>query len=314
MNIDALSLLVACATRAAVKNDETRMIERALDDLQQQLFGVKKPHEGTTEIMLQRILEIRSLLEQDSESSKSSLNTERLLLEAVLALGELLLSAAAGQKLRSKTVKRVEDVILPILFLRTSVTPALLKAHALKEAWSRFECSRKAENDVREKLRRVFVLWHRNHGWDFERCSGEGFDLSKSTPPPQEAGGIVKDALEKKPACCSPLLQATPQRVVLREIPWNAAARKVETSGIPSYLLTKRKRYNPSDQCGSLTSARADEGALRRLQATVQLPSRTVVDEIRCQVDPCVLALDSPVKRRRRDFTIDVPPSPDRPE
>ncbi|KAG5507127.1 hypothetical protein JIQ42_06529 [Leishmania sp. Namibia] len=314
MGIDALSLLVACATRAAVKSDETRTIERALDDLQEQMFGVEKPHEVATEILLKRILEIRPLLTKDSESSKGTLITERLLLEAVLTLGELLLSAAAGQKLRTKTAKRVEDVILPILFLRTSITPSLLKAHALKAAWSRFECSGKDENKAREKLRRIFVSWHLNHGWDFVRRSGECADLSKPTPPLQEAADPAKDALEKKPAFCSPPAQPAPQRAVLRDIPWNAAARKVATSGIPSYLLTKRRRYDPTSQCDGLASARADEGAPNHLQPTAQLPSSADLDRTGCRMNPSILALESPVRRRRRDFTVDVPPSPDRPE
>ncbi|CAJ1017236.1 hypothetical protein Q4I30_001221 [Leishmania utingensis] len=314
MSIDALSPLVACATRAVVKNGETRSIAGALDDLQQQIFGAEETHEVTTEMMLERIRETRVLLAQDSESGKSNLSTEWLLLEAVLTLGELLLSAAAGQRLRTKTAKRMEDVILPILFLRTSVTPSLLKAHALKAVWSRFKCSGKADNEAKEKLQCIFMSWHRNHGWDFARGSEDGVNVSKPTPTPYEAADITISALEKKPACCSAPPKSPQERVVLRDIPWNAAARKIATSGIPSYLLTKRRRCDPIYHSGSLTSTRADEGAPKPLPATPQSPSHTIIDQARCQLNPSILALDSPVKRRRRDFTVDVPPSPDRPE
>ncbi|AYU76172.1 hypothetical protein LdCL_070005400 [Leishmania donovani] len=314
MSIDALSPLVACAARAVVKNDETRTIESALDDLQQQMFGVEKSHEMATEMMLKRIRETQVLLTQDSASGKSSLTTERLLLEAVSTLGELLLSAAAGQRLRTKAVKQMEDIILPILFLRTSVTPSLLKAHALKVAWSRFECSGKTNNEARDKLRHIFVLWYRNHGWDFARSSSDGVDVCTPTPNPREGAENAKSNLEKKTTCCSPPVHPKQQRVVLREMSWNAAARKVATSGIPSYLLTKRRRCDSTYQRDSLPSTCAEGGARNCLPAAAQPPSPTATDKITCQINPRILALDSPVKRRRRNLTVDVPPSPDRPE
>ncbi|CBZ23617.1 conserved hypothetical protein [Leishmania mexicana MHOM/GT/2001/U1103] len=316
MSIDALSPLVACAARAAVKNGETRTIESALDDLQQQMFGVEESHEVATEMMLKRICETQVLLTQDSASGKSNLTTERLLLEAVLTLGELLLSAAAGQRLRTKTAKQMEDVILPILFLRTSVTPSLLKAHALKVAWSRFECSAKTNNEAREKLHHIFVLWYRNHGWDFARSSGDGDGVAvcMPTPTPHEGPDNAKSKFENKLSCCSPPVHPMQQREMLREISWNGAARKVAASGIPSYLLTKRRRGDPTYQCDSLTSTRAERGAPNCLPASAQPPSPTATDKTTCQINPRILALDSPVKRHRRNLTVDVPPSPDRPE
>ncbi|CAG9568937.1 conserved hypothetical protein [Leishmania major strain Friedlin] len=315
MSIDALSPLVACAARAAVKNGETRTIESSLDDLQQQMFGIEEgSHEVATEMMLKRIRETQVLLAQDSASGKSNLTTERLLLEAVSTLGELLLSAAAGQRLRTKTAKQMEDVILPILFLRTSVTPSLLKAHALKVAWSRFECSGKTNNEARDRLRHIFVLWYRNHGWDFARSSGNGVDVCTPTPTPHEGADNAKSNVEEKNACCSLPVHPKQQRVMLREISWNAAARKVTTSGIPSYLLTKRRRCDSTYQCDSLASARAEGGARNCFPAAAQPPSPTATDKATCQINPRILALDSPVKRRRRNLTVDVPPSPDRPE
>ncbi|GET85999.1 hypothetical protein, conserved [Leishmania tarentolae] len=314
MSIDALSPLIACAARASVKNGDTKTIESALDHLQQQMFGVEESPEVSTERMLKHIRETRILLTQDSESGKSNLTTERLLLEAVSTLGELLLSAAAGQRLRTKTAKQMEDVILPILFLRTSVTPSLLKAHALKVAWSRFECSGRTDNEAREKLRRIFVLWYRNHGWDFARSTGDGVDIYIRTLTPHEGADNATSKPENSSACCSPPVHSAQQRVMLREISWNAAARKTATSGIPSYLLTKRRRCDPIYQSDSLASECAEEGAPSCLPATGQPPSLTATDKTTCQINPRILALDSPVRRRRQKLTVDVPPSPDRPE
>ncbi|KAG5510866.1 hypothetical protein JKF63_06367 [Porcisia hertigi] len=316
MNIEALPSLFACATRAVVKNADPTAIKLALDDLQEQMFGMREPHKINIEFMLKRAHEIRALLAQGSESGKSNLNTERLLLEAVATLGELLLSAAAGKTLRAKTAKGIEDVLLPILFLRTSVTPSLLKAHALKSAWSAFQSSGFAENEPKEKLWRIFISWHRNHGWDFVRSNSDGLDVSMptTTTTPHVAADTATSTVGGKTADCSPPTQFTQQRVALRDIQWNTAtAQRGATSGIPSYLLTKRRRCDSTHQENFIASVRADEEASNCLPDTAQLSSHIVIDKFRYHNNSNILALESPVKRRRRDFTVDVPPSPDRP-
>lgn len=316
MNIDALPSLVACATQAAARSEDTRAIEDALENMQRLVFGLDVAAEAPSERMLACASATRELVSGgDSESSTPQLNTERMLLEVVATLGELLLCAAAGQRVRTRTAKRLEDVLLPILFIRTSVTPALLRRHALSAAWLRFDAEAKDGVEAKQKLQRLFAAWNRHHGWSFVRSGGASdahVNMSgalEGASSPTLARAPSESTLPAGTAVASLSLRPTPQpRVALRDIAWNTAAKRTTVGSIPAYLLTKRRR------CEAAAAVPMHAPAPLATSPTTRSPSNAVPA---CTApmprEARVLALDSPVKRRRRDVTIDVPPSPDRP-
>ncbi|KAK7194453.1 hypothetical protein NESM_000361900 [Novymonas esmeraldas] len=314
MSVDALPPLLACATRATAKNAEPPAIEAALQELQQGLLGVEGPDTASTEALLERVCAARTLLARDTETSQNTLNTERLLLEAVVSLSELLLGAAAGQRVRTKVARRMEDVLLPILFLRTGLSPAQLRSHAVALAWSAFDRAENANGESVAKLRRLLASWRSTHGWDF--ACGDGAEASMQLTCAAAAAasrGVTESSSaqpDKSPASGAAPVQSAPPRVVLRDVSWNAVARRSATGGIPAYLLTKRRRCDSAHPRDAHTSAHTSVAEWSRPPAAALPPAHTPTVH---PTTPCNIALDSPVKRRRRDITVDVPPSPDRP-
>ncbi|KPA73233.1 hypothetical protein ABB37_10052 [Leptomonas pyrrhocoris] len=298
--------LLSSATLATQRTADVAAIKNALNELHNGIFGSVPPADATHETLLRQISGARSVLNKVAVTSRTGLDTERLLLDAVLTLGEMLASAAAGQRIRSKVVKRLEDVVLPVLFIRSNVTPQLLKTHALKTPWAVFETARQRPNDEVEKMELTFASWKANHGWGFPTRKERCHVASEAIAP---ASVTTKVIVEMKQAS---RVGGTPdqQRPVLRDIAWNAALRRTAGAGIPSYLLTKRRRVDghPSSTC----NASLPPDVSRVVTAPSHIPHATI-DPIDDSTGSIVLALKSPVRRRRLDINLGIPPSPDRP-
>jgi hypothetical protein len=301
--------LLKIATEAAQRTTDAAAVEGALDDLHNHIFGATVSADASAEFLLHNINNARSLLGKAETATKSDLDSGRLLLDAVFTLSEALTNAIRGQRVHSKLLKRLEDVVLPILFIRSSITPQLLKTHALKVPWAAFEMGRKAPSKEVVKLELIFATWSANHGWDFSTWRERCLDV-KETVAPALFG--AKPAPERKTLEQS---EGVPdhQRAVLRDISWNTAAKRSAGPGIPSYLLTKRRHIAANLPVACSSHPLPSPPDVSRVDTALSHNPHTTIDNADAEAGSTVLAVKSPVKRRRIEFTVGVPPSPDRP-
>ncbi|KPI83405.1 hypothetical protein ABL78_7556 [Leptomonas seymouri] len=302
---DGISFLRSAA-HASQRVADAAAVESALDELHTHIFGSVAPADIAHQAVLRQIQDARSLFSKVETASRADLDTGRLLLDAVFTLGEMLTSAAEGRRVRSRVVQRLEDVVLPILFIRSNITPQLLKKHALKAPWAIFEAARQKPNKELEKVELAFASWNTNHGWDFlarkERCHGANKAV---TPTSATTTTTVEERPPNRPASAP-----DQQRAVLRDISWNVALKRSAGAGIPSYLLTKRRREDCNTPCACPAPFLP---GVPRFDAAPTHTLHTTIDPINDKPDSAILALRSPIKRRRTDINIGVPPSPDRP-
>lgn len=301
---DGTSLLTS-AGKATQRSADSAAMESALSEVHFLIFGTAATADVSVDSLHSCLTEARGLLEEEKCAATNQMDSGRLLLDAVLTLSDVLVSAVRGQRVRSKVMKRLEDVVLPILFIRSSLTPQLLRTHALKAPWHAFEALRQKPNREVEKVEFTLASWGTDHGWDFltqkERCTATTEaaacePVQKNAPKDPDPSDHAKGDL-------------TNPRTALRDMSWNSAAKRHLGGGIPSYLLTKRRHTEPS----SPGECRASFTEPPPVEAAPSYNPHNPIDHIAATTGATVLALKSPVKRRRIDFHAGIPPSPDRP-
>ncbi|KAL7703023.1 hypothetical protein N2W54_003712 [Lotmaria passim] len=293
------------AANATQRAADTASVEAALDELHSHIFGAAVSVEASAGALLRNVSDARGLLSRAEIVPKNQLDTRRLLLDAVFTLSEMLASAAKGRKVRSKFVNKLEDVVLPILFIRSNVTPELLRKHALKTPYAAFEVARQNPTKEVEELNLTFASWRANHGWDFAVRQELGHTVSEAVAPALVHTKAVVNERRSDGAGGT----ADQQRTVLRDVPRNATMERSGVTGIPSYLLTKRRRV-----CGTLSGAcNVPPADLPHVASTSYHSPHLIIDSLHTEPDSTVLALKSPLKRRKIDFNMGIPPSPDRP-
>lgn len=298
--------VIRSAARATQRTADVTEVQTALGELHALIFGGAETHDTGNESLLSCIHDLRVLLNRDEVAKRRDLDTVRLLIEALATLSEMLIGAAEGRRTHRETVKRLKDVVLPILFLRSGITAHLLRAHALRLPWIAFQNACRVSGKEVDKVRHIFALWRSKYGWDFmtrEDCIPKPCEKASVKPLVVE---VSVEAGRPEPAPRAP----DSQRAMLRDISWNAAAKRGVSAGIPSYMLSKRR---PSDVFSQGKCSSSPMPAASCANTAVTHTPHTPIDNLDTKSGAKVLALESPVKRRRIDFNVGIPPSPDRP-
>lgn len=301
-------IFAACEAAAMNCRNEEKLRE-ALQTVHQHLFGDSLAGETLLANARDRLENMELYCSSRMSSQKHHLSTEALLVESILALGKLLLCAVRQEKISMIQIKRLENVLFPILFIRASITPPLLRDFAVRLPWKAFmDCTQTSGNVPAEKLWKVLRLWQRNHGWEFlpSKETNSRTEEEQYLVKPQLAEvGTLAEVRSKHVAAAFVAPLRAPVIVSV-----NTGPKRNVTSCIPAYLLTKRRKVKIPDVAHQHLSGSTTRTVL---PAFTENTSPGLADQAEC-LESETLALESPIKRRRIDLKINIPPSPDRPQ
>ncbi|CCW64515.1 unnamed protein product [Phytomonas sp. EM1] len=294
---------------------------KLLDDLQMALFGGANLECADVLNRVRGVLcnthfHVKVLKVKKSATMRQT-EHKFLVLEVIAFLGDIFLSVASGEDPSLKVIKRLDQYLLPQLFLTTSVNSELLCEIALKSPLNILHNASQKDPQVRcivDRLEETLLSWKTNYGCDFLLSRPT---VSKDTDMPPSAS----------------LLREVANLNTVREVPqhsrrpaaacavWDASSYSRQPDHrsllhsvrkIPAYLLTKRQRKFTDEHYLESSSPPLSKS----ISETSPLNSKEEFSLPDAPSDSgdsdSLAAFETPVKRRRADPSLFVPPSPNR--
>lgn len=348
-------LIQAAASVVTCSGDEDEL-EKSVAALHDLLFVVPEGDVATTKSLKQRVSELLGTHFPTFKKAQKRRpgGIPALLVETLCVLAHLLLSAAddSDEGTMQDIVNRLTGYLLPIVFMRTRLTPLILRDTALRSPWAEFARAFQAKTGgvkserIRPRLRDALQDLSVNFGCDFlyDRQRGSALktsDVTTKTIAPTAPHSSTLEAWSQNlrggsdhvneagaetsvPAPETALPMVTPGRPLSTCLSWSAVVQKrpstadkrTSSHGIPFYLLTKRRTLKGAEPASASAGMWTGETGGRLAREDTEgyggnTRLRGFIDEV-SEDSNSILALESPVKRRRLDTSAVVPPSPDR--
>ncbi|CCW72246.1 unnamed protein product [Phytomonas sp. Hart1] len=304
-----------------LSNVLTPNASKLLDQLQEVLFGDIKLDCSDALNRAREVLCDARFHAKTSKVKRSATmrQTEHrlLVLEVVAHLGDVFLSTASGKEPNPKMIKRLDQLLLPQLFLTTSVNSELLCEVALKSPLRILNNASQKDpqvRDIMDKLEATLFSWKTNYGCDFLLPRSTALKSTNKTFGSPFFCEVV-DTNAKKDNYPHVRHPVAPCAV------WDANSYNCQPAPrspphsmrkFPAYLLNKRRhnfldgRY--SNVSSSILSKSIDDPL--PLNSKTEFPLSDIPSD--SGDSDSLSAFETPVKRKRADSSLFVSPSPDR--